>query len=426
MQAGDRRQTNHIMMGRQPILDRRRAVLGYQLLFRAAAAGAAGAAHPNPTSGEGFSGAGAAADVIAEGVRSVGLDRLTHGQPAFIELTPDLLRPELIDVLPPDRVILQVPCGGTTETSLEEACAQLRARGYRIALGRFTPAHHELVRHASFLKFDVARPEDAGAMARIGTTPAVVSIAEGVDAVTDYERAVRAGFTRFQGFFFEQPAVFQAKALPRGQIGYLRLLCALNDPNLSVQGLEDLMKRDASLCYRMLRTVNSAAFAQSREVTSIKHALLLLGRDTIRRWASLWVLTDLGAEAPTELTTMASLRGRFCELLCGAIIGPEVAGEGFLLGMCSCLDVILERPMAAIVEELPMGTDTIAALLGRDNASRRLLECVMAYERGHWDAAIGLADELAIDRTQLASSHADALTWAHHLQSQPRRPARVH
>jgi EAL and modified HD-GYP domain-containing signal transduction protein len=407
-----------VMVGRQPILDRRRQVFGYELLFGAPGGTAPGADADNPATGEGAETTAeeAAAHVIADGVMSVGLETLTHGRRAFVELTPEFLGRDVVKVLPPDKVVVQVSCDAAADAAVIQACRELKRQGYALALSHYTDAHAALLPHATFVKVDVAGP-GGESMEPVGSGGAAV-IANGVDAVVDFERAVRRGCSHFQGFFFERPSTIQARAIPRGQLGYLRLLCALNDPNLSLSDLEDLMKRDASLCYRLLRTVNSAGFAQSHEVTSIRHALLLLGRDTIRRWASLWVMTDLGAEAPAELTIMASIRGRFCELLASHLEGPDASGEGFLLGMCSCLDVILERPLASIVEELPLTTDTIAALLGRDNDPRRLLDCAIAYERGHWAAALRLATSLGLERTLLPSAHGDALTWAHRMQVQ--------
>jgi EAL and modified HD-GYP domain-containing signal transduction protein len=418
--SGEASQVPRVMVGRQPILDRRRQVYGYELLFRSTAgpetAGMVASETPFTIPAD-VTPEEAAAHVIADGVLSIGLDKLTNGRRAFVELTPEFLRHDVVRILPPDQVVLQLSCDGPLETSTIDICRELRLRGYGFALNRFQPEHAPLLPCAAFVKLDY-RSGGAPAMAALGATSAAL-IAGGIDTTDAFQQAVRDGFTHFQGFFFERPSAVQTRAIPRGQIGYLRLLCALNDPNMSLDDLEDLMKRDASLCYRMLRTVNSAGFAQSREITSIRHALLLLGRDTIRRWASLWVMADLGAESHAELTLMSSVRGRFCELLAAHPGGSEAGGDGFLLGMCSSLDVILERPMAAVVEELPLSTDTIAALLGRDNGPRRLLDCVIAYERGDFETSLGLAALLGLDPRLLPPAHAEALTWAQQIQRPP-------
>jgi EAL and modified HD-GYP domain-containing signal transduction protein len=398
-----------VMVGRQPILDRKRRVFGYELLFRPAASPTGDVTRQD-----------AAAHVIADGILSFGLDRLTSNRRAFVELTPAFLRHDVVKVLPSDRVVIQIPADAEIDAETVAACRRLRDDGYQLALSRFTNAAQGpgLLPLVQFVK------TGAGAVPLVedGLVPNGTStIAGDVQSYDGFNDAVRSGYTHFQGFFFEQPASVPSRAIPRGQIGYLRLLYALNDPNLSLTDLEDLMKHDASLCYRLLRTVNSAGFAQTREITSIRHALLLLGRDTVRRWASLWVMTDLGAEAHAELLVMASIRGRFCELLAQKLHGQEAGGEGFLVGMCSCLDVILEQPMAAIVAELPLSARVSDALIGRDNDGRRLLNCAIAYERGNWEAALSCANLAGVDRAWLAPAHADALMWAQQLMRTPTR-----
>lgn len=399
-----------VMVGRQPILDRRRHVFGYELMFRPADDMQAA----EVTIDE------ATAHVIADGMLSFGLDKLTHGRRAFIELSPSFLRHDVVKVLPTS-VVLQVPCDAPLDDATLEACQRWKREGYALALSHFTPdeSSAELLPIADFVKMDFLTAGSRTAQTHILThagPAASALIASKVEAVEVFNEAVREGFSHFQGYFFEKPSTLQTRVIPRGQIGYLRLLYALNDPNLSVNDLEDLMKHDASLCFRMLRTVNSAAFAQTREITSIRHALMLLGRDTIRRWASLWVMSDLGAEAHPELVEMASLRGRFCEIVATKKAGPEAGGEGFLLGMCSCLDVILERPMASILEELPLSSSVASALLGRENSVRQLLDCAIGYERGDWTSCLRVADSAGFDRTWLSPAYADALNWVHQLR----------
>jgi EAL and modified HD-GYP domain-containing signal transduction protein len=85
---------------------------------------------------------------------------------------------------------------------------------------------------------------------------------------------------------------------------------------------------------------------------------------------------------------------------------------GFLLGMCSMLDVVLGQPMESIVRHLPLGASLRSALLGEDNNWRRLLDCVMAYERADWQVACAMAHEAGIRARDLGPAHADAVRWA--------------
>jgi EAL and modified HD-GYP domain-containing signal transduction protein len=397
-----------VMVGRQPILDRRRQVCGYELRFRST----------DPFAAAELTGDEEAARNLTEAALSVKLDMLTHGRRAFIQLPLSFVQRDLAAVLPPDRVVVQIPCEPSANAEVLDACRRLSAAGYALALDRFTIAGHtpEVLALADFVKIDflsTAHDDTAACLAASRNGRAISTIANRVDAREVFDEAVREGFTHAQGFFLEQPMEVHARTLPQGQVSSLQLLCALNDPNRSLSDLEDLVEHDATLCYRILRTVNSAGFGQSREITSMRHALLLLGRDTIRRWASLWVMAGIGASAHNELVLMASVRGRFCELLTAK--DDESGGESFLLGMCSLLDVILRQPMAAIVQDLPLAPATGDALLGRHNRLRDLLDCVIAYDRADWKTCFSLMDAAHFSPAALSAAHAEAVRWAHDL-----------
>lgn len=406
---------DHVMVARQPILDRDRRVFGYELLFR-------------PTDESDVLEAtddAKTARVMTDAMLAFGLDRLTNGHAAFVNVTRELLIHDLVRTLPSDRVVLELPRDVEVDGALIEACTKLRAGGYRLALDNFSPrgSATPLLPHVDFVKVDfwattfrdVQAAVDGAGLAR---QPSL--IAEKVEAQEVFDEAVGEGFTHFQGYFFERPTSYQTQAVPGSQAVYLRLLKALGDPDLSVQVIADLVQQDAALCYRVLRTVNSAAFAQQREVTSIRQALVLLGRDTIRRWISLWVLADLGAQVPEELVTMACVRARTCELLASAMISDEIGPQAFLLGMCSLLDSILGRSMEAVLEDLPLPRDMQAALLGYENTHRHLLDCAIAYERGDWTRCMPLVALLELQPSWLPRAYGDALTWAHQLREQTR------
>jgi len=249
---------------------------------------------------------------------------------------------------------------------------------------------------------------------RGGHAPAL--IAKGIETMDAFEAAVTEGYAFFQGFFFGRPLIAQARDVPGHQVAHLRLLHALNNPNLSVHQLEDLIKHDASLCYRILRTVNSAAYALHTPIQSIRQALVYLGRDTVRRWVSLWALAGLSERAHAEVVVMSTIRARFCELVSASRGDEDCGAEAFLLGMCSLLDVILDRPMEVVLAQLPLTAEAQAALRGDNNDGRRLLDCVITYERGVWDRAVELAREVGVASLALPKAHGDSLRWTRELQ----------
>jgi EAL and modified HD-GYP domain-containing signal transduction protein len=113
---------------------------------------------------------------------------------------------------------------------------------------------------------------------------------------------------------------------------------------------------------------------------------------------------------------MSAVRARCCELIGGRLFGPDAETETFLLGMCSLLDAILQQPMEIVVTQLPLSEPTKRALIGDDNSNRRVLDCVVAYERGHWDTCLRVASDAGIDPATIPAAHKEALQWASDLQ----------
>jgi c-di-GMP-related signal transduction protein len=406
----DQPRAANVFMARQPILDRNRRVFGYSLKFRPTQPG-------HVVTGND----GALGRLLAESVQGLGLDTLTGGRRAFLQVDRQTILEGLPASLSPDRIVIEVP--GTVEADQEvlAACQKLRKAGYAVAVDDFVLNDRtaDFVPVASYLKIDASAPSAPEMRARIVAclSPGGAElVAKNVETLDKFEESLRDGFTYFQGFFFGRPLLVKRLTGSGAQLAHLRLLRALQNPDLSVRQLEELVKHDTALCYRILRTVNSAAFMLQTTVHSILEALVLLGTDQVRRWASLWVIAGLSEDAHSELVVMSAVRARCCEILAGTIGGEEVAGEGFLLGMCSLLDVILGRSMSEVLLELPLDNDTQAALRGQDNWKRRVLDCVIAYERGDWDKAIELAGKTAIERTLLPVAHAEALRWSRQLQ----------
>ena len=405
-----------IFVARQPILDTRRRVVGYELLYRHSA--------ETDTSGlvanGGPSADHATAHLICDGLLAIGLDTLTDGRKAFVNISRRLLLDGIPAVLPPDRVVFELGADIEADSEVLDACRSLRAKGYALAIDDFTINEWlaDLVPLVNYVKVDVAA-QDAGERPRVTKAdlpagPAIVGTK--IETSQQFEQAVADGYALVQGFFFGRPVMREGRSVPAQPLAQMRLVRALNDPDLSVHKLEELVKHDPSLCYRILRTVNSAGFALQTTISSIREALVLLGRDAIRRWASLWMLAGLSQHAHSELLATAAMRARCCELLGSFQNDDEAAADGFLVGMCSLLDAILERPMESLLEELPLPPLVRGALLGEDNPRRQLLDCATAYAAGQFDVSIRAAQRLRIDPLQVPKAYNEALRWARELQ----------
>lgn len=402
-----------LCVARQPILSRDRRVFGYELLYRDAP-DATGCTIPSNL---------ASSRVLSDAVLALGLDRLTGGKPAFVNFTRTLLVSGAGVLLPPTALVIEILESVDVDAEVVAICRRLRARGYGIALDDFVPGSgaEALLPYAAFVKVDVLSTSttDRMRLADRLNPKGIRLVAEKVETQEMADEVFKLGYSLVQGYYFCRPTMFNAPAMPARRTAHLRLFAALNRDDLTIETLEDLVKHDVSLSYRVLRSVNSAAHGLHREVTSVRQALVLLGLDYIRKWASVWTLAGLNDGGTQETVSVALLRARCCELLGAAAGGPDSGHGSFLLGLCSLLDVIVGRPMTEVLGEMPLPSNTREALLGQANRERSMLDAVVAYERGDWVGASASLTPLGLPNLALPNAYTDALRWAREMSHGP-------
>jgi EAL and modified HD-GYP domain-containing signal transduction protein len=396
-----------VHVARQGILDARGHVIGYELLYRGGPQDAVGTADGD------FAGA----RLLADAVLDLRLDTITDGRTAFINLTRSLLLSGAATLLRPEAAVFELRDDVSVDGEVIEMCRSLSASGYRLALDEFMPHSpaEALLPFAAFVKADVSRLERAEVvtLARRLADRGLPLVALRVETHETFEWTREAGCTLFQGRYICEPQVYSGGSVAP-QAAHLRLLSALNQPRITMDELEELVKQDAVLSLRVLQCINSAAFAIRREVRSIREALVFLGMGPIKKWASVWCLAKLNVGSTSELATMAMLRARACELLSAGLEDVD-ANEMFLVGLCSLMDAMTGRPMKDAIRDLPLTEPARNALLGKPNRLRAVLNAVMAYEVGSWEEA--LTSEFVTDELLLPRAYSSALTWARELSA---------
>ncbi|MGD0547614.1 MAG: EAL domain-containing protein [Terracidiphilus sp.] len=389
-------------LARQPILDLRGRVHGYELLFRAGPEVA-------------FRGDGdAATRMMLDNTVLFGLEKLTGGLPAFVNCTRESLTGDMLHVLPASMTVLEILENLEPTPSLIAACRKLKSEGFRLALDDFTwkPELEPLVHLADYIKVDfmlTGRMERQNLLRQLqGVTVALV--AEKIETQEEYRQACQEGFTFFQGYYFCRPALIKNRKIPENSLSHIEIMQHLRGSVIDVRKLTALLKRDPSLTYRLLRLVNSPMCAMRQEVRSIQAALLAVGEDTFRRVAMLAIASELNSGQPAEILRMAFVRGRFCELAAGMYtLDPT---EQYLLGLLSLLPAMLRLPMAKLAPDLPLRDAMREALLGKANSERILLDWMEKHEYGDWDGCDAVAHAHSLDQEFLLACYSEALLWA--------------
>jgi len=343
----------------------------------------------------------------------VGLEVLCNGRRGFVNCTREVLLKDYMTLLPSSLAVVEVLESVPPDDLVMAALHRLKQAGYMIALDDFTidDPRTPLTDFADILKVDLRQNtlEQAAAIAKRYGPWCCRMLAEKFESREEFVAAKAAGFVYFQGYFFRRPEVLQNKEIPANQLNYVRLLQAVSQPELQLRELENLIKTEASVCYRLLRYLNSAAFGIQNEVHSIRHALTLLGEREVRRWIRLVVTLTAGEKRSSELLVSAMTRARFCELL--SLRVPHGESDLFLMGLLSMIDAILEIPMTRILETVPVDHETKAVLLGGPSALRPLYQLMLARESGDWEATAEFARQLGLSDSEVAEAYWQAMQW---------------
>ncbi len=400
----DRPLVSHFV-GRQPILDSAGHTFGYELLYRSGTENRSQFADSNVASA-----------TVMDAALAAGLDLLCGGKRAFINCTEELLLSREIDILPPEAVVLEILETVPVTAELIKVCEELKHAGYLIALDDYvlSPETEALLSIADIVKLEPQHTthEHMRSMRR-RCRGGVRFLAEKVETWDQLRSTSHIGCDLFQGYFFARPQVIEIRKLRPFSDSYLRLMRLLSAEHFDFGEVTEALKTEPSLCYQLLRYLNSSRFGFSKEVTSLSHAVALLGEQSFRKWLAVATLAVAGVHAYNELQQTALVRARFCELL-APIVGLKEE-ELFLIGLLSLFNVVLNISTEQLVSELALSSEVRFGLLGRTTVGGLCREIVTAYGHGDWDAVLTHSTKAGIDSSVLPELYLEGLSWAHNL-----------
>ncbi|AMW03968.1 EAL and HDOD domain-containing protein [Gemmatimonas phototrophica] len=395
----------HVFIARQPIFDGRDRRVAYELLYRAsreATHAYVGDVSPALMCG----------DTALHALLSIGLEKLTAGTRAYVNVTEEHLLGELYKIFDPAAVVLELLETVDGSPAVVDACQRAVADGYTLALDDYDgrASLDPLLAFAKIVKVDVLATPDIRTLAPMVAAlnaRGITVLAERVETQEALAAARDAGFALFQGYVYSRPETLDGRAVNVQQATVFHIMALLNEPDATDGALEEAFRSHPSLSLSLLRIVNSASFG-GRGVDSIPYAIRLVGREALSRWMLIMLVASVGSRSPVahEAVMEALVRGRFCETVTAQGASGDPAAR-FLVGLLSRMDTLLGLPMAQVLERLPVSNDVRDALLEGTGPHAGVLRLADAYESAEW----AMVDMLATD-TQLSSLYAEAVTWA--------------
>ena len=390
------------LMARQPIFDRHKRTIAYELLYRG-----------DKTNGEPllFSSSDATSatqHVWLNAYTSISKQGKKKTLPAFINMSEDMLLHEALPSVPTEGVVFEIPADISLTNAVVKALKRLKSEGYRTLLDGCTLSSKslKLLPIMSMAKFDVSamNEDELAQCVALAQKHHVLPIATKIETHLLLDATISQGFKLFQGFVLSKPKLVKGSQLSANQGALLQLLAQVQDPDVAPEELEKLIIQDPGLTYHFLRIVNSAAYALVRKVESVEEAVVLLGMEQVRRWTTVLSINQ-ETNVPEEVTRMLLMRSAMCEHIAKQQNHFE-ASRFFMVGMVSGMHTMLGVEQSVLLENLPLSEAVITAVTDYQGELGEVLAQVMAYESGQWHKL-----NADTDFADYESAYREAIEW---------------
>lgn len=398
-----------VFVARQPIFNKDKQVVAYELLYR--------------DGSKNFFDKSIAANkatsiLLMNTYFSIGIENLIENNLAAINFDQKLIETDIPLILDKNRVVLELQGDIVLNKRFIEKVKFLKRKGYTIALDdfRIDYPYKELIDICDVIKVDFMdnTKNEIEDIYKKFINEKKRLVAKKVETYSEFDWAKNIGFDYFQGYFFSKPVIFKNKAIKDNALNYIRILNELNRDEPSYSSICKIIEQDVNITYKLLKLVNSK-FALKEEINSVNHALTLLGLKEIEKWISLIMIQDLGKDRPHELIKMSLFRSKFGELLAKNSIYENKEHEMILLGLISVIDVILQEPMGKILATLPLTQDIKNTLLGKKSTFTDIYNLMLHYEKASWNDISMYANEIKIYFYKLPKIYFEAIKWADEL-----------
>lgn len=393
-----------IYVARQPIFDRKMNVLGYELLYRRGMNNLYEGSDDNQ----------ATAELISNSYLNMHFSELTDGTKGFINFSEKMLIEQIPLILPKELTVVEILERVEITDELIEACKKISDKGYTIALDDyiFDESSLPLLEIADIIKVEFPFVEHEIQRKLISKYKNRIKfLAEKVETREEYKLALDMGYDYFQGYFFSKPVIIKSKEVDNLNVNLILILEMLNQKEPDFQKMAEVIQSDLGLVYKLLKLANSALLGTRNKIISIKHALVQLGIIEISKWIYVLLLRDVQTVENKELIKTCLIRAKLMELLAIDIGMRNKKLDYFLTGMFSSIDVLTNRDMKEILDELPLSDDVKDALLGKCNEIREMLDMILNYENLRWMEMESKLTDTDISQEKFMNRYIEALTW---------------
>ena len=350
-----------------------------------------------------------AANAIENFLSSMDSEKFLDGKIAFLTFTPNLLEKGIPKMFKTNKLVIQIEDSLITNPLSQNLITKYKHSGYKVAVVdfEFAPRFFGILDIVDYIKVNFAAdPSSVENIVKIGKSFGKKVIAYNVEDQDSYDRAKELGCTYFQGTFVSEKMPTTVKKVNYLQSNFFLLMVAVTKDEPDIDEIENIISRDVSLTFSLLRLVNSAYFALRNKARSVKQALVILGLGQLKQWIYLLSFKQDDGSMPDELIKISFLRATFASELVEYAQDMTISrSEAYLLGMFSTLGKLMGVPLESALEQLPISDDIKLALLKKEGRTGSLYKLILSYEKADWKTMSSCAAELGIPQSMIAQKY---------------------
>ena len=329
---------------------------------------------------------------------------------------------DFIESFNPNELVIELLEDIEITQTLVDRIIELKLLGYKIAMDDFilmelTSLHEKLFLYIDYIKIDfmlTSSNQRSIIEANIRKiNPTIKLLAEKVETYEEYEEAIQAGYSLFQGYFFQKPELVISKEIPANTMQYFSILSILESEEPDIHEIAEHIEQDVSLTFKLLNLVNRMNIRVRTKITSIRQAIILLGLVELEKWIAVLVLHETNrddADVYNELIAISLFRAKVCEQI-ARFKGLPNHAEYFLVGMFSNIDSILQKPIEVIMEQMPFSEQIKATILNKDTDMLPYLKLSISLNSLNWEQIEAYCNQLNIPAEQIELIYYNSLAW---------------
>jgi len=332
----------------------------------------------------------------------------------FISTAMALLDAEAPESLVALKPMVMIPPHLESNSTTAGICNSLADVGYNLTACEMGLAHldNDILQCIETVVVDPAQTATQNTDSEKWTQAGVRTMTVDITSRDVFEQASSIGCSFFIGSIMKKNKAVATHETSTNKMNLLRVLNEVNRPSLSYDELAEYIRQDIEMTYKLLKFMNSAWFGFRQKISSVKHALVLLGPKEIRKWISLVVVRDIGEDQPLELLVRSLTRAKVAEQLAIMLEMNDSSCDLFLMGMLSVIDQLLGRSKGEIFAELPVTPDVKDALVNNKGTFHPIYKLILAFESGKDDEFNSLATNLRVNQNEVRKTFLQSLGWA--------------